>query len=64
MGGQNRSDELQPRRLFISAYGAIVSPDTLFIAAAWGASRNAVHAFYSVAVRYALSLRSLQSLIE
>ena len=33
----NQSDELQPRRLFTSARGAIVSSDTFFIAAAWGA---------------------------
>ena len=58
----NQSDEHQNRHLFIFACGAIVSPYTLFIAAAWGASRNAIHTFYSVAVRDALSLRSVLSL--
>ena len=60
----NQSDEHQHRRLFIFACGAIVSPKTLYTAAARGASRNAIHAFYSVAVRDGLSLRSLRSLIE
>ena len=59
----NQSDEHQNRHLFIFACGAIVSPYTLFIAAAWGASRNGIHAFYSVAVRVALSSRSVVSLI-
>ena len=58
----NQSDKHQHRRLFTFACGAIVSPNTLYISAAWGASRNAIHAFYSVAVRNALSLRSVLSL--
>ena len=39
----------------------IVFPDTLYTAVAWGASRKAIHAFYRVAVRDSLSLRSLRS---
>ena len=57
----NQSDEHRHRRLFTFACGAIVSPNTLYIADAWGASRNAIHVFYSVAVWDALSLRSLRS---
>ena len=60
----NQSHEHQLRRLFTFACGAIVSPKTLYTAAARGASRNAIHAFYSVAVRAALSLRSLLSLVS
>ena len=54
--------EHQHRRLFTFACGAVVSSETLYTAAAWGASRNAIQAFYSLAVRDALSLRSLRSL--
>ena len=57
-----QSDELQHRRLFTFACGSIIPPDTFFIAAAWCALRDAIHSFYSVAVRDALSLRSLRSL--
>ena len=55
--------EHQHRRLLTFACGAVVSSDTLYTAAAWGASRNAIHTFYSVAVRDALSLCSLRSLL-
>ena len=54
----NQSEEHQHRRLFTFASGAIVSPNTLYIAAAWGVSGNVMHAFCSVAVRDALSLPS------
>ena len=60
----NQSDEHRHRRLFTFACGAIVSPNTWHIAAAWGASRNAIQAFYSVAVRDALSLRSLITIFD
>ena len=58
----NHSDEHQHRCLFTFMCGAIVSPSTLFIAATWGASCNAINMFYSVAVRDALSLHSELSL--
>ena len=35
------------RLLFTFACGAIVSRNVLYAAVAWGASRNAIHAFYS-----------------
>ena len=58
----NVSDEHQHRCLFTFMCGAIVYPNTLFIAATWGTSRNAIHMFYSVVVRDALSLHSVLSL--
>ena len=54
----NQSDEHKHRRLFTFACCAIVSPNTWYTAAAWGDSRTAIHAVYSVVVRHALSLRS------
>ena len=45
-----QSGELRSQPLFTFACGAIVSHDNLFIAAAWGVSRDVIHTFYDIAV--------------
>ena len=55
----NQSDEHKHRCVM-----QIVSPNPMYTATTWGASCNAIHAFYSVDVRDSLSLRSLPSLLK